>query len=297
MSPEQVKLAGSFVALVTPFDQDGQVDEAALRALVDWHAESGTAGVVPCGTTGESATLSHVEHEAVIRIVTEQAGDRLAVLAGTGSNATWEAIEMTRAAEGLGVTATLQITPYYNKPPQEGLYRHFKAVAEATSLPVILYNVPSRTAVNLLPETVARLRALPNVVGIKEACGDLQQIARLRELCGEDFIIFSGEDAQNDEIMALGGRGVISVTANVVPRQLATFCTMMLAGRHEEAHALHKELMPLHRVMFLETNPIPVKTALAMMGRCREDLRLPLSPLAQENRVTLQNSLKEFGLL
>ena len=297
MNRELAKLQGSFVALVTPFGEDGQVDEAALRALVDWHAECGTDGIVPCGTTGESATLSHAEHEAVIRIVIEQAGDRMAVLAGTGSNATWEAIDMTRAAERLGATATLQITPYYNKPTQEGLYRHFKAVAEATALPVILYNVPSRTAVNLLPETVARLRALKNVVGIKEACGDLKQIARLRELCGEDFMIFSGEDAQNDDIMALGGRGIISVTANVIPRQLATFCQLMLEGRQDEARTLHKELMPLHRVMFLETNPIPVKTALAMMGRCREDLRLPLSPLADDNRVILQTTLKEFGLL
>lgn len=294
---EKTPLHGSFVALVTPFGEDGQIDEASLRRLVDWHAESGTSGIVPCGTTGESATLSHQEHELVIRIVIEQAAGRLGVLAGTGSNATWEAVEMTQAAERLGATATLQITPYYNKPTQEGLFRHFKTIAEATALPVVLYNVPSRTAVNLLPETVARLREFKNIIGIKEACGDLEQIGRIRELCGDEFVILSGEDAQNDDIMALGGHGAISVTANIVPQQLAAFCDLMLSGREEEGRKRHKELMPLHRVMFLETNPIPVKAALAMMGRCREDLRLPLSPLSEVNRVQLKKTLKEFGLI
>lgn len=291
------RLQGSFVALVTPFREDGQVDEASLRALVDWHAQSGTSGLVPCGTTGESATLSHAEHKDVIRIVVEQAGDHLPVLAGSGSNATWEAIEMTRAAEQLGASATLQITPYYNKPTQEGLFQHFKTIAEATALPVIVYNVPSRTAVNMLPETVARLAEIENIVGIKEACGDLKQIGRLRKLCGDDFIILSGEDAQNDEIMALGGRGVISVTANIVPQQLATFCTMMLERRQDEASSLHKELLPLHSAMFLETNPIPVKAALSMMGRCRDDMRLPLSRLSEDNRIKLKQTMKEFGLI
>ena len=290
-------IQGSFVALVTPFTEDGQIDEEALRALVDWHDRSGTAGLVPCGTTGESTTLSHPEHADVIRIVIDQAKGSLPVMAGTGSNATWEAIEMTQAAEALGAAATLQVTPYYNKPTQEGLYQHFIAVAEATSLPVVLYNVPSRTAVNLLPETVARLAERSNIVGIKEASGNLKQIARVRDLCGDDFIILSGEDSQNEEIMALGGRGVISVTANIVPQQVAKFCTMMLEGRAEEGRALHRELMPLHQVLFVETNPIPVKTALAMMGRCREDMRLPLSALSAESRKKLRQQLEAFGLL
>lgn len=291
------RLQGSFVALITPFTDSGKVDEAALRALVDWHVESGTAGLVPCGTTGESATLSHEEHLDVLRIVVEQVDGKVPVIAGTGSNATWEAIELTKAAEALGVTASLQITPYYNKPTQAGLIRHFEAIADATNLPLILYNVPSRTAVNLRPETVAKLAKRENVIGIKEACGDLEQIARVRELCGDDFLILSGEDAQNVEIMALGGRGAISVTANVVPQQMAKCCEMMLAGRQDEAAAVHKELMPLHQVLFVETNPIPVKTALAMMGRCAENLRLPLCNMAKDTRAKLQQTLQEFGLL
>ncbi len=290
------EIKGSLVALVTPF-KDGVVDEAALRALVDWHVESGTDGIVPCGTTGESATLTHEEHDQVIRIVAEQAAGRVFVVAGTGSNATREAISMTQASEEFGVSASLQITPYYNKPSQEGLYQHFKAIADATSLPLFLYNVPSRTAVNMLPETVARLAELPNVIGIKEACGDLRQITRVRELCGDDFIILSGEDAQNAEIMVLGGRGAISVTANIVPQQMARFCKLMNKGKQDEAAALHRELMPLHTGLFVETNPIPVKTALALMGRCSEEFRLPLCVMAAENREPLKKTLKEFGLL
>lgn len=290
------KLEGSFVALVTPF-QDGKIDEAALRSLVDWHVAAGTNGIVPCGTTGESATLTHEEHDTVIRIVQEQAGGRVQVVAGTGSNATQEAVEMTRTAEQLGVTASLQITPYYNKPTQEGLFRHFQAIAEATALPIVLYNVPGRTAVNMLPETVARLAEYSNIVGIKEASGDLEQIRRVRELCGDDFIILSGEDAQNYEIMALGGRGAISVTANIVPQQMARFCHLMSEGKSDEAQALHRELMSLHQVLFVETNPIPVKTALALMGKCREELRLPLCELAPASKETLQKALREFGLI
>jgi len=291
------KLQGSFVALITPFLDSGKVDEAALRALVDWHVTSGTAGLVPCGTTGESATLSHEEHLDVLRIVIGQVDGKVPVIAGTGSNATWEAIELTKAAEGLGATASLQITPYYNKPTQAGLIRHIEAIGSATKLPLILYNVPSRTAVNLLPETVAELAKRDYVIGIKEACGDLAQIAQVRELCGDDFLILSGEDAQNVDIMALGGRGTISVTANVVPQQMAKCCEMMLAGRQEEAAAVHKELMPLHQVLFVETNPIPVKTALAMMGRCGENMRLPLCAMAKGTRAQLQQTLQEFGLL
>lgn len=288
--------AGSFVALITPF-RDGKVDAATLQALVAWHIHAGTQGIVPCGTTGESATLSHQEHNDVIGIVNEASGGKLTVIAGTGSNATHEAIELTQAAEKIGVDAALLITPYYNKPTQEGLYQHFRAVAERTSLPLFLYNVPGRTAVNLLPETVARLVETKNIVGIKEACGDLKQIARVRELCGPDFIILSGEDAQNEDIMALGGKGTISVTANIVPEQMAQFCRLMNEGKQGAGKALHQKLMPLHKVLFVETNPIPVKTALALMGRCREEFRLPLCSLSSEHREQLQQELEKFGLL
>lgn len=204
---------------------------------------------------------------------------------------------MTQSAEKRGVDASLQITPYYNKPSQEGLYQHFKAVAEATSLPIFLYNVPGRTAVNMLPETVARLADIENIVGIKEACGDLEQIGRVRKLCGPEFIILSGEDAQNYEIMELGGRGAISVTANIVPLQMARFTRLMNEGKREEAEALHCELMTLHKVLFIETNPVPVKTALAFMGKCREEMRLPLCVMSADHRMELKRTLKEFGLL
>ncbi len=289
-------IQGSCVALVTPF-RDGSIDEKTLRALVDWHVQAGTKGIVPCGTTGESATLSHDEHDEVIRIVQEQAGDQLYVIAGTGSNSTREAISMTQAAEKMGVTASLQITPYYNKPTQEGLYQHFKAISEASELPLFLYNVPGRTALNMLPETVARIATFKNVIGIKEACGDLDQIRQVRDLCGPDFIILSGEDSQNYEIMELGGRGVISVTANIVPQQMSRFCDLMIEGKAEEAKSLHRELMPLHDRLFIETNPIPVKTALAMLGKCAEEFRLPLCAMSTEHKAQLTKTLKEFGLL
>lgn len=287
---------GSFVAVVTPF-KDGKIDRASLEGLVDWHIESGITGLVPCGTTGESATLTHDEHHEVVRTVVERSHGKVQVIAGTGSNATQEAIELTEAAEKIGVDASLQITPYYNKPTQEGLYRHFKAIAEKCRLPIFLYNVPGRTAVNMLPETVARLAEIENIVGIKEASGNLKQITRVHELCGPDFIILSGEDGQNDEIMALGGQGVISVTANIVPDQMAKFCRLMNEGKSEEGSLVHKELTPLHKILFIETNPIPIKTAVAMMGRCREEFRLPLCPLSAEHREQLQNALEEFGLI
>ncbi len=288
--------SGSFVALVTPM-QDGKVDATALSALVDWHVEQGTNGIVPCGTTGESATLTHEEHNEVIQIVKESCQGRIPVLAGTGSNSTQEAIALTQEAEKIGVEGSLQISPYYNKPTQEGLYQHFKAIAENTRLPLFLYNVPGRTAVNLLPETVARLAGIDNIIGIKEACADLKQIAQVRKLCGPDFIILSGEDGQNDDIMALGGKGAISVTANIVPNQMAQFCRLMNEEKTEEGKALHKELMPLHQTLFIETNPIPVKTAVAMMGHCREEFRLPLCPLSAEHRIELKKVLTNFNLL
>lgn len=287
---------GSMVALVTPF-QNGKVDEKALRDLVDWHIAEGTDALVPCGTTGESATLDYEEHDQVIAIVIEQTKKRVPVVAGTGSNSTREAVELTRHAKELGADASLQVTPYYNKPTQEGLYRHFKAIAETVDLPVILYNVPGRTAVNLLPETVARLSKVRNIVGIKEACGNLDQIRKLIQLCGPDFIVLSGEDAQNLEIMEAGGRGMISVTANVVPSQLARMWNLFSAGKKREAKKIHEEILPLHQAMFYETNPIPVKTALGLMGKCSPEMRLPLCEMGRENQERLVKVLKEYKLV
>ena len=290
---------GSAVALVTPF-KNNQIDESSLRALVEWHIEQGTDAIVPCGTTGESATINYEEHDRVIRIVVEQVKKRIPVLAGTGSNATSEAIEITRHAKEIGADGSLQVTPYYNKPTQEGLYRHFKAIAEATSLPVMLYNVPGRTSVNMLPETAARLASIKNIVGIKEASGNLEQVKKVIELCKNvrpDFQILSGEDAQNLEIIEMGGCGMISVTANVVPSKLAQMWDAYQSGRKDEAQKIHQELQPLHAAMFYETNPIPVKTALGLMGKCSPDMRLPLCEMGSDSKVRLQKVMKESGLL
>jgi 4-hydroxy-tetrahydrodipicolinate synthase len=292
---------GSMVALVTPF-KDGpglkpEIDENSLRELVEWQIAEGTDVLVPCGTTGESATLDYEEHDRVIRIVVEQSRGRVPVLAGTGSNATVEAIEITRRALDSGADGSLQVTPYYNKPTQEGLYQHFKAIAEAVDLPIVLYNVPGRTAVNMLPETVARLASLKNVVGIKEACGNLDQVGKLIQLCGSDLTVLSGEDAQNVDILNMGGRGMISVTANVAPRKLAETWNAHDAGNRAEAEAIQRTLQPLHAAMFFETNPIPVKTALGMMKRCSSRMRLPLCKMGEENATRLKGVLKEFRLI
>lgn len=284
------------VALVTPF-KGGQIDESALRDLVEWHIAAGTDGIVPCGTTGESATLNYEEHDRVIRIVIEQAKKRVPVLAGTGSNATAEAIEMTRHAKANGADGSLQVTPYYNKPTQEGLFLHFQAIALAVDLPMILYNVPGRTSVNMLPETAARCSRIKNVVGIKEASGNLEQVRRVIELCGPNFIVLSGEDAQNFEILELGGRGMISVTANVTPSRLAEMWNLFAAGKKEEARKIHQDLQPLHAAMFYETNPIPVKTALGLMGKCSEEMRLPLCAMGAENRERLEKVMREHKLI
>lgn len=287
---------GSMVALVTPFKK-GKVDEAALRRLVDWHVQAGTNVLVPCGTTGESATLTMDEHIRVIKIVVEQAAGKAEVLAGAGANATHEAIDLAKASQKAGADGTLQVTPYYNKPMQEGLYQHFKAVAESADLPVILYNVPGRTAVNMLPETVARLAEIKNIVGIKEAAGNLEQVEKLVRLCPKNFAVISGEDALNHDIRLKGGVGTISVTANIVPRESVEQWECYRAGDLKKGGEIHEKLMPLHRVMFLETNPIPVKAALALMGMIEEEYRLPLTPISAENREKLRQALKEYGLI
>jgi 4-hydroxy-tetrahydrodipicolinate synthase len=286
---------GSYVAIVTPF-KNGKVDAAALKSLIEFQIENGTSGIVPCGTTGESATLVRAEHEEVIGIAVETCKGRVPVLAGTGSNATHEAIELTQSAEKLGADGALLITPYYNKPTQEGLYQHFTSVAKETKLPIVLYNVPSRTAINMLPVTVVRLAKIQNIVGIKEASGNLMQISEIIQACESDFSVISGEDALNWPILALGGKGFISVTANIVPDKFAQLYKAASEGDIETAKSLHYELLKLNDVMFVETNPIPVKAALAIMGRIGSEFRLPLCSPSDDTLNKLKSVLKEYSL-
>lgn len=291
-------IAGSLVALVTPMEPDGRLAWEALDALVDWHVAEGTDGLVAVGTTGESATLDVEEHLAVIERVVRRAAGRVPVIAGTGSNATREAIELTAGAKAVGADAALLVTPYYNKPPQEGLYRHYVAVAEAVDLPQILYNVPGRTGCDLLPATVKRLAEHPRIVGLKEAKGDL---ARVRELLAlglpNGFALYSGDDATARESMLLGFHGDISVTANVAPGAMQRLCKAALAGEAEAARALDEPLTALHRDLFCEPNPIPVKWALHRTGRIPPGLRLPLVPLAERHHATVEAALAAAGLL
>ena len=287
---------GSFVAIVTPF-KNGEVDAAALRDLIEFHIANGTNGIVPCGTTGESATLSHAEHEEVIRLSVETCKGRIPVLAGTGSNATQEAIELTLRAQKIGADGALLITPYYNKPTQEGLFQHFSIVAKETDIPIILYNVPSRTSINMLPRTVARLSSVNNIVGIKEASGSLVQVSEIIDSCGPDFEVISGEDPLTWPILAIGGKGVISVTANLVPDKFAKLVDAARTGDVEIAKALHYELLKLNDIMFIETNPIPVKAALALMGRIQNEFRAPLCPPSEESLSQLNTVLKDYALI
>lgn len=288
--------SGSIVAIVTPFN-NGKVDEKALGELVEWHISSGTNAIVPCGTTGESATLEYDEHYRVIELVIRAANKRVPVIAGTGANSTDETIMITKEAKKLGADAALLVAPYYNKPTQEGLYRHYKAVAEAVKMPLILYNVPGRTAVNILPSTVARLAEIKNIVAIKEATGDMKQVSEVIRLCGDSITVISGDDFTTFPLLALGGKGVISVTANVAPREVSDMCRLWGKGKHEEARALHYKLEPLNQAMFIETNPIPAKTALAMMGRIREEFRLPLCEMSDANKEKLRKTIRDFGLI
>jgi len=282
---------GSFVALVTPF-QDGKVDIARLERLVEFHVESGTHGVVPCGTTGESATLTHEEHERVIETVTRTAEGRIVVLAGTGSNSTAEAVRMTKFAKDVGADGALVITPYYNKPTQEGLFRHFETIAVECDMPVVLYNVPSRTAIDLLPETVARLAEISNIVGIKEATGSIDRTVEILRSC--DIEVLSGDDSLTLALMAVGASGVISVAANVVPRLIVDLVDFAAAGDIEAAKDLHFRLYPLFRALFVETNPIPVKAAAAHLGLCGPEIRLPLIEASSSTRAALEKALAEF---
>ena len=287
---------GSLVAIVTPF-KNGRVDEQALVDLIEFQIANGTDGIVPCGTTGESATLTHEEHNQVIRLTIEAVRRRVPVIAGTGSNATAEAIALTKHAQQAGADGALLITPYYNKPTQEGLFRHYKAIAEAVELPLVLYNIPPRTSVNMLPATVARLAAIRNIVAIKEGSASLQQVSEIIQACGERITVLSGDDPLTLPMMAIGAKGVITVTANIVPRDMAAMVDAFAAGKLDEALRLHYRLCPLFTALFYETNPIPVKEALAMMGKIQPDLRLPLCPMSTDNRDKLARALKDYGLI
>lgn len=288
--------SGSMVPVVTPF-KNTAVDEKALCELAEWHIASGTNALVPCGTTGESATLDYDEHYRVIEIIISTVSKRIPVIAGTGANSTDETIMITKKAKELGADAALIVAPYYNKPTQEGLYRHYKAVAEAVDIPIVLYNVPGRTAVNILPSTVARLAEIRNIVAIKEATGDMKQASELIRLCGERISVISGDDFTTLPLLALGGTGVISVTANIAPRGVSDMCRLWAEGRHDIARAIHYRLEPVNYAMFIETNPIPVKTALAMMGKIKEEFRLPLCEMSAANREKLAKTLKDAELI
>lgn len=287
---------GSIVAIVTPF-RNGRVDERALGNLIEFQIANGTDGIVPCGTTGESATLSHEEHQRVVAFTVEAVRRRVPVIAGTGSNCTDEALALTRHAKQAGADAALLITPYYNKPTQEGLFRHYKAVAEAVDLPVVLYNIPGRTCVNLAPSTVARLASVRNIVAIKEGSGSLQQVSEIIQACGDRITVLSGDDALTLPMLAVGAKGVITVTANIVPADMAAMLDAFAAGKLAEARRLHEKMYPLFTALFYETNPIPVKEALAMMGKIDGELRLPLCPMSSDNREKLVRALKEYGLI
>lgn len=291
------KFRGAFVAIVTPFI-DGKLDEQGLKDLIEFQIAGGTHGIVPCGTTGESATMSHEEHRRVVELTVKTVAGRVPVLAGTGSNSTSESIELTRAAKDAGADGALMITPYYNKPSQEGLYQHFKAVAEAVDIPIILYNVPSRTAVNMLPDTVARCAQIANIVGIKEATADLNQISQVIRLCPKDFAVMSGDDFTSMPTVMIGGTGVISVTSNVAPKDMATMMDAALAGNIAKAKELHYKLLPLMQAMFIDTNPVPAKTTLAMMGKIKSGLpRLPLYKMNEATEEKLKKVITAYGLL
>jgi len=275
-------IQGSIVALVTPMDENGAIDKSSLKKLVEFHIDQGTDSIVAVGTTGESATLDEEEHCDVIKSVVEYAGGRIPIIAGTGANSTTEAIELTRRAKLAGADACLLVTPYYNKPTQEGLYLHYKAVAEAVDIPQILYNVPGRTACDMLPETVGRLSHIDNIVGIKEATGKLERVKQIRDLCGDDFAIYTGDDATSCEFCLLGGNGTITVTGNVAPRLVHEMITAAIDGDRETALAIDARLTGLHKQLFIQSNPIPVKWALMEMGLIRKGIRLPLTWLTED---------------
>lgn len=288
--------SGSFVPLVTPFS-GGEIDLKGLKRLIEFHLDEGTDGFVPCGTTGESATLSHEEHRQVVKFVIEEVAGRKPVVAGCGSNSTKEALELIQYARDAGADGALVITPYYNKPTQEGLYEHFKFLAERVELPLVLYNVPGRTGVNLLPRTAKRVSEIENVVALKEASGDISQVTEIINLCRENLILLCGEDANLLPILSVGGKGSIAASSNVAPADFANLIKRFNEGNLEEASVLHHKLFPLCKAMFIETNPVPVKTALNLMGMISAEVRLPLVPLREESLVKIKEVLKDYGLI
>ena len=288
--------SGAIVAIVTPFSK-GKVDEKSLRELIEFQIKNGTDGIVPCGTTGESSTLSHEEHDRVIEITIDAADKRVPVIAGTGSNSTDEALRLTRHAHEAGADGVLLVCPYYNRPTQEGLYQHFKIIAESVPIPVIPYNIPSRTGVNLLPETVARLAKISNIVGIKEASGSLKQMQDVISLCGDKFDVLSGDDFFTFPLLAIGGRGVISVVSNIAPAEMAAMVDSFAAGDIKRAQQMHHKLVPLIDALFIETNPVPVKAALSMMGKIAYDVRLPMYKMSEGNYEKLKGVMKSYGLI
>jgi 4-hydroxy-tetrahydrodipicolinate synthase len=288
-------IKGSLVAIVSPMHDDGSLDFDTYRRLIDWHVAEGTSAIVAVGTTGESPTVTPNEHGELIRVAVEAAAGRVPVIAGTGGNSTAEAIELTRHAKHVGADATLQVVPYYNKPTQEGLYQHFRKIAETVDLPVILYNVPSRTVADMSTETTVRLAQVPGIVGLKDATGDLARGAQLLKHLPPSFALYSGNDDSALALMLLGGHGVISVTANVAPRQMSEMCAAALAGDLKRARRLNAELLPVHFKLFVEPNPVPAKWALARAGRIEGGIRLPLVPLSKQNEAIVQGALQEAG--
>jgi len=286
---------GSMVALVTPFTDSGQIDKERIGQLIEFHVSKGTDVIVPCGCTGEAATLTHDEQEDVIRCVVEKVAGRLKVIPGTGSNSTTEALGLTECAKEAGADAALMITPYYNKPTPAGMYEHYRTIAEKVDIPIVLYNVPSRTGRSMLPETVAKLYEIDNVVAIKEASGSMDQVSNILNLC--DITVLSGDDSMTLPILSVGGKGVISVVANVVPDLMANLVHSFLQGETEKATQVHRRLFPLCKALFYETNPIPVKRALSLMGMIENKLRLPLVPMSEQNEARLKKALKDFGLI
>lgn len=288
---------GSIVAIVTPFT-NGKLDQKKFRELIQFQIKNGTSGIVPCGTTGESATLPFEEHDRVIEIAVEQTNKRVPVIAGTGSNSTQEAIMLTQHAAKTGADASLQVSPYYNRPPQKGLYEHFKAVADSVDIPIILYNIASRTGVNIEVDTIARLaKDCKNIVAVKEASGSLDQMARIKAACPKDFVLLSGDDSLTLPVLGIGGSGVISVVANIVPRDVADLVATFESGNILAAQKIHYKLLPLVKAMFIETNPIPVKTAMGLLKMCEPQLRLPMSEMLPQNVEKLKKALADYGLL
>jgi len=287
---------GSMVALVTPF-KNGKIDEKSLEKLVEFHIKNGTTALVPCGTTGESATLSYDEHDRVIELTIQFAKGRVPVIAGTGSNSTEEAISLTRHAKKAGASASLQVSPYYNRPTQKGLYLHFKAIADAVDIPIIIYNIASRTGVNIEPETFVKLAGIKNIIGVKESSGNLEQMAKIRKLCPKEFLLISGDDALTLPVLSIGGVGIISVVANIIPHDVADMCIAFEKGDIKKAQELHYKMLPLIKAMFIETNPIPVKTAMGLMKMIDPSLRLPMCEIMPENKEKLIKEMKEYRLI